>query len=780
VPRLLMRRLLGRRLPLTDGHVKVAGIEDAVSIRRDKWGIPHIEASNDRDAWFGVGFCHGQDRTFQLETLLRVVRGTLSELVGKDGLAMDRLSRRIGFARQADRQLGRLQPDIQEVFHAYARGVTAGGTAGLPQRPHEFALLFSHPTPWQATDVVGIVRLQSFLFATNADAELARLKILLAEGPEVLAALDPSLGEAVPEGVPVTEPGVSPVLDCLSQDLKEFAHVLSPGGASNSWCVSSRRTSTGRPLLSNDPHLPPVLPAPLYLVHVTTPEWAMAGATLVGGPAVVAGHNGFAAWGLTAALFDNTDLFQEEIGKDGCSVRSGDDFAPCEVIHERIDVRRGKPVTERVVITPRGPIVGPALTGEMGALSLRVFWLDNLPFEGFLRTHRARSFDEFRRPFASWQAPAFNLTYADQEGNIGWQLIGAVPIRRKGWGTIPLPGWDPDVGWEPDPAPFDEMPYVLNPEDGFLATANTRPYPQVDKPFLGVDWIDEYRLWRILELLGGRTDWDVASSQAMQLDQLSLSWRDDIRDVVLAAKSSDADSATAHEMLTRWDGRVTPESPEATVFEFFVAEMAHRVAAAKAPRSARWVLGQGFAQLLPSTTFSFRRVGHLVKLLRSRPEGWFDRPWEEEIADALGAVIRNLKSRWGEDPDGWQWGRARPLILRHPVGDKKPMDQVFNIGPIHIGGDSDTIAQASLDPTNPVADPAFIAGLRMVIDVGNWEASRFALPAGQSGNPMSPHYDDQVPLWESGQGLPIAWSPEEVDKATVAKLTLSPRGQAIR
>jgi penicillin amidase len=773
VPRLLMRRFLGRRLPLTEGQLEVPGIEDPISIRRDRWGIPHIEASNERDAWFGVGFCHGQDRAFQLETLLRVVRGTLAELIGKDGIPMDRLSRRIGFSRQVDLQFSRLQLDIQEVFRAYARGVTAGGSAGLRRTPHEFALLLSRPTPWEATDVVGIVRLQSFLFATNADAELARLKILLAEGPEVLSALDPSV-EPVREGA-VAEPEVSSGIDCLNSDLEAFAHLLAPGGASNSWCVSPGRTSTGRAVLANDPHLPPVLPAPLYLVHVTTPEWATAGATLVGGPAVVAGHNGFAAWGLTAALFDNTDLFQEHIGPDGGSVRSGDGYVPCEVLHERIDVRRGKPLTERVVITPRGPIVGPALGGEMGALSLRVFWLDNLPFEGFLRSHKARSFEEFRRSFAYWPAPAFNLTYADRDGNIGWQLVGAVPIRRKGYGTIPLPGWDPEVGWDPEPVPFEDMPYLFNPQEGYLATANTRPYPDLDKPFLGVDWVDGYRLWRILELLGKRADWDVRSSQAMQLDQLSLSWRDDMRDIVLAAPCSDKDSVTARELLESWSGEVTAESPAATVFEFFVAEMAQRVAMAKAPRSAGWVLGQGFAQLLPSTTFSFRRVGHLVGLLRSRPDGWFARSWDEEIADALGAVTRKLKARWGEDPAGWAWGRARPVILRHPVGEKKPMDQVFNIGPINIGGDQDTIAQVSVDPSNPVADPAFIAGLRMVIDVGDWDASRFILPAGQSGNPMSPHYEDQLPLWQSGQGVPIAWSSQEVEKATVATLTLSPK-----
>ncbi len=774
VPKSILRVLLGRRLPQVDGEIEVAGAEDVVSIRRDRWGIPHIKAAGDRDAWYGVGFCHGQDRSFQLETLYRLVHGTLAELVGKDGVALDRLSRRVGFSRRMDRHFDRLAPDVQAVFEAYAAGVTDGSAAGLPKKAHEFAMLMSRPTPWKGTDIVGVYRLQSFLFATNADAELARLRILVSDGPEVLSALDPSIEGMVPDAVVAEEE--EEVLDRLSEDLAAFASVIAPGGGSNSWAVSAKRTSTGRPIVADDPHFPPLLPSALYLVHLMTPEWSAAGGTLVGGPALIAGHNGFVSWGVTSALIDNTDVFQEEVGPDGASVRGADGWEPCEVVRETIKVKLGRTVTEDVLITPRGPIVGPALDSHMGALSLRVFWLDDLPVEGFIGCYRATNFDEFRRPFASWPSPALNVSYADKEGTIGWFLIGAVPIRRKGWGTIPLPGWDPDVGWEPEPVPFEKMPYVVDPEEGFVATANTKPDLDVEDPYLGVDWVDGYRLWRIQELLRERDDWDVPATQKMQLDQKSGPWRE-MRDIVLAVPVQDSDAALAHRLLSEWDGVVSADSAAATVFEFFVSEMAHRVAKAKAPNSAEWVLGMGFAQLLPSTSFSFRRVGHLVKLLKTSPAGWFDRPWQEEIADALGSVIRKLKERFGEDPSGWSWGKARPLRLRHPFGEKKPLDQAFDIGPITVGGDSDTIAQVSSEPLDPLRHPAFIAGLRMVVDVGNWEASRFVLPSGQSGNPLSPHYADQLPLWERGDGVPIAWGEDEVEKACVARLKLVPKAK---
>lgn len=773
LPRTMFGKFLGQRLPWTEGLLDVPGIDEPVTIRRDGWGIPHIEAATENDGWYGLGFCHGQDRAFQLETLLRVIRGTLSALIGKDGIGIDRLSRRIGFGRNNGRQLAGFAPDIREHIAAYVAGINAGNTVGLPKKAHEFVLLTSKPTPWTSEDVIGIIRLQSFLFATNADAELARLKVLLSDGPEVLAAVDPSYGESW-QGM-LRPDAVAPVVDRLAEDLAAFGNFVGAGGASNSWCITGDRTATGRPILANDPHLPALLPSVWYLAHITTPEWAVAGATLVGGPAVEVGHNGFASWGITAALFDNTDLFSEELGPDGASIRLGDDFVPCEVLTEVIKVRYKKSVTEKVVITPRGPVVSPALDEGVGALSIKAFWLGEMPVEGFLRVHRTTGFEQFRKWFANWPAPDLNVSYADADGTIGWQLVGAVPVRKRGWGTVPLPGWDPAVGWEDKPVPFDEMPYLFNPDRGYLATANTRPYPNVDEPFLGVDWIDGYRLARITEMLAERTDWDMVATHALQLDELSIPWRD-IRDVVLAAPETNPAAKIGIDLLREWDGMVSADSAGAAVFELFIAEMARRVATANAPQSADWVLGKGFAQLLPYTSFSYRRVGHLAQLLNNPPkEDWFGHSWHTEIAAAVGASVNKLTELKGEDRAEWAWGRVRPLELKHPVGEQKPMDKVFNLGPFPWGGDSNTIAQTSVDPIEATNDPAFISSLRFVADVGNWDACEWILPAGQSGNPMSKHYDDQLPLWRQGKGIPIPWTPEAVADATVATLKLVPK-----
>jgi penicillin amidase len=770
--RALFGLALGRRLPQIAGHVAVAGIDAPFEIGRDRWGIPYIRAESDADAWFGLGFCHGQDRAFQLETLLRVARGTVAQLAGADALAIDRLSRRIGFRRSADRQLTALSPAALATISAYARGINAGATRGLPRRPHEFLLLRSQPTPWEAADVLAILKLQSFFLGSSWDVELARLRILDEDGPEALLALEP----AYPDWLPATsrpDRAAGPALDRLASDVAHLTELLGPGGASNNWALAGSRTANGRPILANDPHLAPALPPHWYLCRIETPAWATAGASFVGGPAITAGHNGFCAWGLTAGLVDNADLFIEEVGADGYSVREGEQFAPCAVHREEIQVRGGDVVVEEVLETRRGPLISPALSDERRAISLRAVWLDPLPVEGLLGVHRARNFEEFRRCFAAWPGPSLVMAYADAQGRIGWQLTGQAPRRRKGHGSVPLPGWDPNAGWEDQLVPFDEMPYGDGSPSGYVASANARPTASGEGPFLGEDWLDGYRLARIAEALASRRDWDVATTQALQLDVQSLPWRE-MRGVVLAAPVADADACLALDLLKAWDGGVSADSAAAAVFELFLTEMTRRAVAAKAPRSQDVALARGFTPLVPQTGFGARRVSQLARLLREQPDGWFARSWPEEVAVALSAAVSKLRAARGDDSLRWAWGSARPLTLRHPVAGRPILRPVFNLGPLRCGGDANTIGQALADPLDPFGNPGAVPGLRMVVDTGDWDRSRFALPGGQSGNPLSRHYADLLPLWQAGRGVPIAWSDAQVRGAVRRTLRLVP------
>ena len=771
--RQLFGAVFGRRLPKTRGVLKVHGIGQEVIIHRDAFGIPYIEAPDEAHAWFGQGFCEGQDRAFQIEFLLRAVRGTLSEVIGPRGLPADRLARRLGFVESSKIQYGNIADDVRDDLDAFVRGINAGIRVGASRRAHEFTLIRSKPSLFRATDAIGIVKLLSFAMGSNWDSELARFKILSEDGPEALKALSPvypeQLGVSAKYGV-----AAGATADRLAEDLTGFRHTVGLGSASNNWVVSGKRSASGRPIMANDPHFPSALPCYWYLSQTRTPQRTVTGASFVGSPGFGFGYNDHSAWGATAGHIDNADLALEEIGPDGKSVRRGDKFVACEVRREEIRVRGHKPVVEEVLVTPDGPIVSPAFEdNDEAAFSIRATWLNTGAARGLIHLHRCKTFADLEDCFEAWPALSLNMVFANVDDEIGWKLVGEAPRRKKGWGIIPAVASDPSVGWNEDSVPASDMPKALNPSCGFIATANNQPLPDGEGPFLGQDWFDGYRQARISELLAQRDDWTVDDFRKMQLDTLSIPWRE-IAPIVTKVNATSPQIDLALTLLSNWDGRIAADSPAATLFEVFLGHMIERVARAKAPKSAEWAIGKGFIELAPHSSMAFRRVGHLVTLLRSQPDNWFDTDWNTEISKALESAVTFLRKRYGKRPDKWAWGRVRPLELIHPVGETAPLNRVFNLGPFVHNGDTNTISSGPVPPHEPTSNPMGVANLRTVVEVGNWENNYWALAGGQSGNPLSPHYDDMMALWLKGEGVTIPWSKEGVKKAKRTTLRLKP------
>ncbi len=776
------RLFFGKRFPTHSGSISAPGLVGPVSVRRDRYGVPHIDAQTEGDAWFALGFCHAQDRMGQLEFILRVVRGTLAEVVGEEGLQPDRLSRRVGFLRAGAAQLALAEREVRAQIDAYVAGLNQGLERGARRHAHELALLRRQPSPWRAEDVQGYIVFYCFVLAANWDMELLRLKVLELDGEQALRDLDP----AYPGGLPVTVPpglAAGACVDHLAGDLELLHRLLGSGGGSNAWAVAPDRTATGRPLLANDLHLGPGVPNLSYLARMRWPEGGVAGASVVGIPTVAPGHNGHAAWGITAAHADNTDIFLEEVGPDGCSVREGSGFVPCEVIAEEIKVKGGGTVQEKVLITPRGPIVSPALVeppipGRTNALSICATFLTPRPYNSLLGVHRSLSFEHCREMFRQGSASAATVTYADTSGRVGWFLAVEAPRRRSGHGNLPLPGWPLETGWEDEPVPFDELPRLVDPEEGYLCTANNPPTQEgPSAPFLGLDWLDGYRAQRIGEALSRRDDWDLNLTAKLQLDTTSLPWRQ-LRPRVMALRPAHPDAVHALGLLGRWDGKVSPRSVGASIYELFMAEMARRVVAARAPRSQEWAQGKGFSPLLPYGLIITRRLGHLTRLILERPDRFFP-SWEDQVEQSLAAAVASLRRRVGKDGGDWAWGDVRPLHLPHPFGGVRPLDQVFNLGPLPGVGDSGTIVQGCLDPTDPFKNQISLPMVRTIFDVGDWERCRFVLVGGQSGNPFSPNYSDQLGPWSSGEGITLAWSEEAAAHRTRKTLHLKPDGSEV-
>lgn len=772
--RAALRMTLGKRLPVVDGELRVQGVEDRVTIYRDAFGIPHIRARNEHDVWFGQGFCHGQDRAGQLELTVRTVRGTLASVAGPDVLPIDRLSRRIGFRRAAVAQVACARAEVRLQLEAYVEGLHAGMTRGASARAHELVFLGCEPTRWEPADVQAVSALLCFALAANWDVELLRWEMLCRDGEEALLALDAPYRDDLPVANPAPITGRSSA-EMLMADLEALRVVFPIPGASNAWAVGASRTATKRPMLIADPHLPPDIPGHWYLSHMATPQWRVSGASFVGIPAVGLGHNDHCAWAVTAAHVDNTDLFLEEVGPDGQSVREGDRFVPCDVRRERIEVK-GKPaVEEEVLVTPRGPIVGPALahsSQSKTALSMSATWLAARPYTGLHLAYKARSRHEFRELFREASTSSVNVVYADKDGAVSWRLCVEVPIRKTGHGTLPRPGWREESHWHDELVPFEQMPFIEDPASGIVVSANNAPTGVGHQdPYFGVDFLDGYRQKSITEALTSRTDWTLADMQVLQKDVRSIPW-EEVRDRVLSVPVGEQRSQRVLERLRHWDGRMSTDSVPATLWALFSCEMMRRVVAAKAPHTAGRALGAGFTMALPNNTMITRRMSHLCRLLNASPAGFFDDGWDTEIERALSSAYIAIERACGADPKDWTWGKARPLRLHHAMGKAAPpLDLALGVGPIEFAGDASTILQATVDLVTPLASPLGVPSLRIAIDVGQWEASRFCLLAGQSGNAMSPHYFDQYGAWAQG-GLPIAWTEEAAQRSAAHTLVL--------
>jgi penicillin amidase len=750
--RAVLSIILGKRLPILKGTLEVQGISAPVLIRRDSYGIPYIQAKSEADAFYALGFCQGQDRSFQIERLVRTARSTLLQ-------------------RRAEEQLALLEGRDQELLKAFAAGINAGVEIGCRRKAPEFSLLRIEPSQIQAADALGILNFVA-LILSPWPYKINRFMVLREYGSDALKALDGAYPDWLTSAFPVNQPA-GPSGKKIAQDIQSLTDVLGFGisGGSNSWAVNASRSATGRPILANDPHLSPTIPSHWYIACLETPEYKLRGATLAGTPFFSIGHNQGAAWGVTGGSADNTDLFLEELDDDGLQVREEIGFQPLEITSHTIQVKGQEPFKDRILNTPRGPIISDVLENVDMTLSIRSGWMQPRPIQGLFEIYRVQNFQDFQKGWLRWYQAAMNMIYADTGDNIGWQFIGDFP-DRKSTTPIPIPGWEADYKWDSDQIPGEEMPHGENPPQGYIATANTKPIPG-EKPYLGYDFADGYRLARIIEVLDQRGDWDLPSLAALQEDVLAIPWRE-IREIVLGIQVEGKEMLEALALLHVWDGRVSPDSPAASVYEYFLSELVWILAEKQAPECEKWVLGVSTHPLIYSS-LGKRQVSHLSRLLRSESDLIAGISREELIRKALSQALLILKAFFGDHPADWAWGQIRPLTLEHPFGGQPVVGKLFTRGPFPWGGDSQTVSQATRSLKIPTHNPTGIANLRMVLDVGEWENNLFVLAGGQSGNPFSPHYDDQIPLWQKGEGITLAWGEEAIEKAAVASLQLKPK-----
>jgi penicillin G amidase len=819
-----------RSFPHTSDRMMVSGLKGPVEVLRDSYGVPNIYADNPEDLFLAQGYVHAQDRFFEMDFRRHLAAGRLSELFGSSQLEADAYVRTLGWRRVAEQEVALLAPSTRRYLDAYAAGVNAYiGSRTAADLSLEYSLLGLQglrytPEPWTAADSVAWLKVMAWDLGSNLDQEAERAIItaklgaghaaslfprypladefapILRRGNVVGKSFDPqaSKNSARPLPVALSDDQLHDAvaaLEGIAKINRAIPHVLGSGSleadtGSNSWAAAGSRTASGKAILSNDPHLAISIPSVFAQVGLHCRSVSercrldVSGFSMAAIPGVVIGKNTKIAWGLTTSYVDAQDLYLEDVRGD--TVREGDSYAPLQVITEEIRVRgEEQPRTIRIRSSRHGPLLSEVdhLLQEVSAsqseqsrdaYGVALSWTALRPghtMDALLAIDQAQSFEELRSTAALLSAPSLNLVYADTDGNIGYQLAGAVPLRRKGNGTEPSPGWDASYDWR-GTVPFAKLPYVDNPPSGFLVAANQQvigsqyPYP------LGSAYSYGWRSQEIIDRLRDAPPLTMDRAEEVFYDD-TIRVAGDLVPILLKIKVPDPWVVEGQRTLVGWDYSSTKDSAAAAYFNVVCHNIFKLTFRDELP-----------AELWPNG--GDRWYGVLTMLIKQTRNPWWDdvtTPDKIETRDdillaAMTNARKEITSLMARDTDQWQWGKIHTVQLRNQtlgVSGISPIESLFNRGPYQVGGGPAVVNAMAYDDLKgyTVTDgPA----MRMLVDLGNLDASRWVNQSGVSGHALHRHYDDQADLWANQQMWPFVSSRGAVEARTEARQELLPNG----
>lgn len=769
-----LRAAAAAAVPPWEGELDLPGLDEPVEVLRDEHGIAHIRAASLEDLFRAQGFVVASERLFQLEFLLRAANGRLAAMVGEPALAADRFARTVGWHRAGARIWDSWDERSRRIVRAYLEGARAWVQA-MPAPPAEYAVLGLAPSlPHDGPSWAAASAWMSWNLSGNFDEELVRAEVAERLGPEAVRDLFPELPDV---RFPIA--GRRPTPSGL--DLLDAAPPRPPGQGSNEWVVAASRSATGAPLLAGDPHLAVLVPSFWFACHLQAPGYEAAGVALPFAPGIVIGRTPHHAWGLTNVGGDTQDLYLERLDETGGAARFRDAWEPLTVHREPIEVRgREEPLVLEVRETRHGPILHAYVVGvaqpevvegvvqETYALRWVGASCAIAPIT-LVRMAQATDFASFREALRGWLSPGQNVVYADADGEIGYQCTGRYPIRRGSDGSMPVPGWDGQHEWE-GWIPFEELPFDVDPPEGFLATANNRIHEETYPHLIGVDWTPPSRIRRIGELLEAETPHSVQSFAAMQVDVVSVPARE-LASVLGALEPRDARQQAALELLRGWDGSLDVDSAAACVY----AAWCHHIA----ERTLRPALGERlFTHAYGrSTSIGRWRAVVLPHLLANPSTRWFGAEGQAGrdavLRAALDDALDELEARLGPDPAAWRWGDLHRVVFASPLAALPGLGELFTAGVVPQGGDDDTVLQGAYEPERRY-DAVVVPSCRQIHDLSSPDGSSLVHAPGQSGHPASGAWSDLLPLWASGERVPLLLSPEAVRRSARHALTLRP------
>lgn len=724
-------------LPKVNGEIVLAGLEQTVEIRRDQYGVPHISAKSDRDAYFALGYAHAQDRLWQMDFQRRLGAGRLSEVVGPPTLETDRYMRTLGLHRLAVETVRRLPPTVRAAVDSYTAGINAYMETRNGAWPLEFYLLRYRPEPWKAADSLVWGRMMGIFLSRNWREEVLRSRIIKSLGAAAADVLLPDY----PAGGPRTLASMSGIME----------NPLAQKSASNGWALSGDRTANGTPMLANDPHLRFRTPSLWYLVNLTAPGLSLTGATVPGVPFLILGHNDQIAWGMTSAETDVQDLYIERVDPtDPTWYRTPEGARPFKIREEIIRIRGRSDLKLTVRETRHGPVVSdviPSLDslapdGHVIALATPALREDDQTSEALYQMNRARDWLQFREALQKWHAPHVNFVYADVVGNVGILSPARIPVRYSGDGELPAEGWSGEYDWA-GMVPFDDLPQMLAPAKNYVANANN-PVPPANYDFeLGRSRTPGYRAQRLNRLIEGTEKHQLESMTAMQNDTVSLASQD-MLSLLLRTIPRNEKAGRIYALLRAWDGTMGRHISQPLIFTAWLRALDRRLFADELGPLYRDYQGLNLAPM---------------KIVLERAKSWCDdtstpgkETCDDQVAMALTDALTELSSRYGDEITRWQWGDAHEVRFDHPVLGRLPgVGNWFNVRRASDGG-SFTLNRGGINVQNDSAPYSSVhgAGYRATYDLAEFAKSRYMVAPGQSGNWFSRHYDDLADSWRDG------------------------------
>jgi penicillin amidase len=763
-----------RPLPDYSATIKQNGVQQQVDVHWDPYGTPYIYAQNDDDLYFTIGYIHAQERLWQMTLSQIASEARFAEFFGPDLIELDKHQRTLGFWHTALLAEENISDEVIQALEAYSDGVNSFIEDNENNLPIEFSLLDIDPIPWTPTHSIALTRLMAWDQNIHWRAELAYAFIGRKFGASTVQQLLPVYDDRYPTTISdnMDKSQNQNNVSRFSEKDRLVKRILGKTGApfgSNAWAVKSDKTEEGAPILSGDPHMGLNIPGFWYELYYRTPDHQMAGATIPGAPFIVLGQNRDIAWSMTNMMADDTDFFVESV-PDGLENGYVADSSASPVLmndfdvrYELIHVKDNDDVLYPVYSTERGPVISEihpdsSLTDNQ-VISMQ--WMGHRPGNELLamyKMNRAASLNEFREAVRDFKSPAMNFIYADKNNNIALYSGAGLPIRENS-PIMFRRGWSQDDAWS-GTIPFDELPHLENPENGYVAHANNKMHTDSYPYYIATFWESPSRIMRIEQVLEFSESLTREDMEALQFDVYSEHARE-ITEIILPVLRGDSENrfiARALPYLENWDYEFNSVSTASSIFDLFFMKLSENVLIPE-------IGEEGF--------HAFADQEHLPVMVMSRliNQGDFfidaedfvnEQSFEEIIRETMIETVRELEENFGNEPYEWRWENVNTITIKPPLlgeaaedPDASPIfktivNNLFNKGPYPAIGHAMSVNKAQYSWNNPFK-VNLGPSIRRIVDFSETGRSLSVLPTGQSGNPLSANYGDQTNLWLEGR-----------------------------